>query len=73
MAQQTTDQQIAKYEAIITRKEAILEEQEAYSEMEGQGVGATRVRYTNPDILEKQIQTYRNKVANLRMRGDATI
>lgn len=73
MAKLTTDEQITKYEAIIERKEAILEEQEAYLEMEGQGVGATRVRYTNPEILEQQIQRYKNKVANLRMREDATI
>ena len=73
MAQQTTDEQITKYEVIIARKEAVLEEQEAYLEMEGQGIGATRVKYTNPEILEQQIQRYKNKVANLRMREDATV
>lgn len=73
MAQLTTNEQITKYETIVARKETILEEQEGYMEMEGQGSGATRVKYESSNVLEKQIEKYRNKIANLRLRSDATV
>lgn len=73
MAQKTTDELITKYETIIDNIETKLEAQEGYAEIEGQGSEGARTKFTNPEILEKRAQKYRNKVANLRLRSDATV
>ena len=72
MAQQTTDQRILALIVKRDRIEAVIAEQERYAEMEGQGSEGARTKFTDPRVLYSRIDFYENKIANLRLRSDAT-
>lgn len=72
MAQPTTNEKILALIVKRDRIEAILEEQERYAEMEGQGSEGARTKFTDVKALQLRVDFYENKISNLRLRSDAT-
>lgn len=73
MAIPTTNELIEKYTTIVTNLENIMDEQERYAEIEGAGNEGARTKFTDVDKIQKRIDKYSNKIANLRLRSDATV